>query len=183
MRRTFRHFTPRRPFGGTRDGSRLIDARSVTANGSPTSAFRTILAIGGDTGWYAGDRVWRLRGAVDVLLGGPGLRKGRRDPISLRVGDPVDAWRVEAIEVDRLLLLRAEMRMPGRAWLRYDVQPTPDGCAITQTAIFEPAGRLGTAYWYGIWPLHDLVFERMARALAARVDAASPGSRPGTAPP
>lgn len=157
-----------RPFGGRRQDGRLLDARSVIVDVPRNQAFHPIRTIGGPNGWYAGDVVWRARGALDAVLGGPGHRRLRRDPDDLRVGDPIDSWRVEAYEPEAVLLLRAEMRLPGRAWLRYDVEPAPSGTRITQTAIFEPKGRLGRAYWYGIWPLHDLVFARMLQALGDR---------------
>lgn len=161
---------PERPYGGIRDDGRLIDARSIVVAATPARAFAPIQAIGGRSGWYAGDAIWRLRGAIDATLGGPGPRRGRRNPMDIRIGDPIDWWRVEAYEPDGLLLLRAEMRVPGRAWLRFDVLPVPGGSEIRQTAIFEPAGRLGRAYWYGIWPLHDHVFQRMLMAIGDLVD-------------
>lgn len=161
-----------RTFGGRWEEGRLVDARSVVVAAPPDRAFTSIRMIGGRNGWYAGDAVWQARGVLDRALGGPGHRRVRRDPIDLQIGDPIDSWRVEAYEPDALLLLRAEMRIPGRAWLRYEVHPTAGGTEITQTAIFEPHGRLGRAYWYAIWPLHDLVFGRMLEALGDRVDPA-----------
>jgi hypothetical protein len=136
----------------------------------PPVAFAPIQRIGGETGWYKGAFLWRLRGLLDVLAGGPGLRRGRRDPTLLRVGDTVDFWRVDAFEQDRLLRLRAEMKVPGRAWLQFEIQPRADGSTVSQTAIFEPAGLFGLVYWYGLWPFHGFIFGGMLRNLAAAMD-------------
>ncbi|MBM4337052.1 MAG: SDR family oxidoreductase [Deltaproteobacteria bacterium] len=153
-------------FGGRRFGNRLIDSRSVHVSVSAPTAFAAIRRIGGENGWYFGDALWRLRGALDLLFGGVGLRRGRRDPESLHVGDTLDFWRVEAIEADRSLRLAAEMRLPGRAWLEFDVEPEAGGARIRQTAEFDPVGLGGLAYWYGIYPLHELVFRGMLRGIA-----------------
>ena len=104
-------------------GSRLIDSRTVTVDVDPTLAFRPIARIGGATGWYYANWLWGLRGFLDLLVGGVGIRRGRRDPNSVRVGDAVDWWRVEAYEPNRRLLLFAEMKLPGRAWLEFEVDP------------------------------------------------------------
>lgn len=130
-----------------------------------------VQTIGGRAGWYVGDSLWRLRGALDTAIGGPGLRRGRRHPLSIEVGDAIDFWRVEAVEPDAYLRLVAEMRIPGRAVLEFDVHPDgADGAVLSQTATFTPAGRLGRAYWYGIWPAHDLLFGAMLHAIAARAE-------------
>jgi uncharacterized protein YbjT (DUF2867 family) len=156
-----------RSYGGARLGSRLVDRRSVSVPCPPHQAFAPIQAIGGDTGWYAGRFLWRVRGALDWVVGGPGLRRGRRDPHGLRIGDAIDFWRVEAFEPDRLLRLAAEMRVPGRAWLQFEVEPDGAcGATITQTALFEPAGLAGLAYWYALWPLHGHIFGGMLRNIA-----------------
>jgi uncharacterized protein YbjT (DUF2867 family) len=154
-------------YGGVRFGSRLVDSRAVTVPVPPAAAFAPIRRIGGTTGWYHGDALWRLRGFLDILSGGVGLRRGRRDPEQLAVGDALDFWRVVEYESDRLLLLSAEMRVPGRAWLQFEVVPAPGGSTIRQTAIFEPAGLSGLAYWYGIYPIHAAVFRGMLRGIAA----------------
>ncbi len=147
-------------------GAMLVDARTVTVAVSAAAAFRPILRIGGDTGWYAWNWLWRLRGFLDVLAGGVGMGRGRISPSSLRVGDPVDCWRVEALEPDRRLRLVAEMKLPGRAWLEFEVVGAGSSATIRQTAIFEAIGRLGWAYWYALIPLHHLVFGGMLRGLA-----------------
>ena len=117
-------------------------------------------------GWYYGDVLWRVRGFLDRLFGGPGLRRGRRDPVDLRPGDALDFWRVEAFEPDRLLRLRAEMRLPGRAWLQFEVEPDGDGSRIRQTALYDPRGVLGRLYWWSVWPMHHWVFSGMLRSIA-----------------
>jgi uncharacterized protein YbjT (DUF2867 family) len=155
------------PFGGRRLGSRLIDRRSVHVAATPEQAFRPIRRIGGQRGWYGAGALWSLRGALDWVVGGPGLRRGRRDPDGIRVGDTIDFWRVEGFEPDHLLRLRAEMKLPGRAWLQLEVEPDDTGATITQTALFDPDGVLGLAYWYLIWPLHRRVFAGMLRGIAA----------------
>jgi uncharacterized protein YbjT (DUF2867 family) len=155
-----------REWGGARFGNRLVDSRSLHVAVSPAAAFAPIRRIGGATGWYWGDWLWRLRGFLDLVAGGVGLRRGRSDPDRLAVGDALDWWRVEAIEPDRRLRLVAEMKLPGRAWLEFEVTPDGDGATIRQTAIFDPVGLAGLAYWYGIFPLHELVFKRMLRGIA-----------------
>ena len=155
-------------YGGVRFGTRLVDSRAVTVRVPPAAAFAPIRRIGGRTGWYYGTFLWRLRGFMDLLAGGVGLRRGRRDPERLAVGDALDFWRVVGYEPDRRLRLAAEMRLPGRAWLQFEVAPAPGGSTIRQTAIFDPAGLWGLVYWYGIYPLHARVFRGMLRAIAAR---------------
>ncbi len=157
-----------RNWGGARFGSRLVDSRTVHVNAPPAAAFTPIRRIGGGSGWYSANALWILRGWLDLLVGGVGMRRGRRHPDQLRVGDVVDCWRVEALEPDRRLLLSAEMRLPGRAWLEFSVAPEGGGATIRQTASFEPVGLLGLAYWYSVWPLHQWVFEAMLRAIAKR---------------
>lgn len=155
-------------FGGVRFGSRLVDSRVVRFHGRAGDAFAPIRRIGGANGWYFADVLWRLRGMIDVLAGGPGMRRGRRDPERLVPGDTVDCWRVEAVEPDRLLRLRAEMRLPGRAWLQFEIEGAEPDLRIRQTALFDPRGLSGLLYWYGIYPLHELVFRGMLTAIARR---------------
>jgi uncharacterized protein YbjT (DUF2867 family) len=155
-----------RPWGGARFGNRLVDSRSVRVAASPAKVFAAVERIGGQTGWYYATWLWTLRGWLDLLVGGVGMRRGRRDPARLQVGDVVDCWRVEAIERGRRLRLQAEMKLPGRAWLDFEVRPEGGHTRLTQTASFDPVGLLGLAYWYGVWPLHQLVFAGMLRGLA-----------------
>jgi len=104
------------------------------------------------------------------MVGGVGMRRGRRHPTELRPGDPLDFWRVEAIEPGRLLRLRAEMKVPGRAWLQFEVEPRQAGSRITQTAVFDPLGLGGLLYWYLLYPVHRLIFRGMLRGIARRID-------------
>lgn len=158
-----------RSFAGVRLGTRLMDSREIRVAARPEDAFAPIRRIGGTTGWYFADRLWKLRGLIDLLAGGAGMRRGRRSQESLRVGDTLDFWRVEEYEPGRRLRLAAEMRLPGRAWLEFEVLAADrGGSTIRQTAVFDPAGLLGLAYWYAIYPLHALVFTRMLRGIAGR---------------
>lgn len=154
-------------WGGVRFGGRLVDSRSLTVPCGVQQAFAPIARIGGPNGWYYGQWLWRIRGWLDRLCGGIGLRRGRRDPENLIPGDAVDFWRVEQVEPG-FLRLRAEMRIPGRAWLQFEVTPCAAGSVIRQTAMFDPAGLGGLAYWYALWPLHQFVFAGMLRGIAAR---------------
>jgi uncharacterized protein YbjT (DUF2867 family) len=155
---------------GVRFGNRLLDARSVKVDVAAAAAFAPIRRIGGETGWYAHPFLWKLRGWTDLLVGGVGLRRGRRDPEELHVGDALDFWRVERYEPDTLLRLRAEMKVPGRAWLEFEVEPTDTGATIRQTAVFDPAGLFGLLYWYALYPVHGPVFNGMLRGIAARAE-------------
>ena len=157
---------PPRTWGGQQIGNRLIDSRVLAVDVTAEQAFTPIRRIGGGVGWYAFDFLWQLRGVIDLLFGGVGLRRGRRDPDQLRVGDVLDWWRVELFEPDRRLRLVAEMKLPGRAWLEFEVEPGTAGSFIRQTATFHPAGLAGLVYWYGIYPLHALVFRGMLRGIA-----------------
>lgn len=164
-------------WGGVRVGTRLIDSRVVSVDCSPARAFAPIRRIGGANGWYCANSLWRIRGFFDLLLGGVGLRRGRRDPESLLPGDTVDFWRVESFEPDRRLRLFAEMRLPGRAWLEFETEPAPGGgTLIRQTAIFDAHGLLGLLYWYGIYPFHARVFRGMLHAIAERAKDGAAGS-------
>lgn len=151
-----------RSWGGVRFGSRVVDSRTRQVDVAATDAFRPIRRIGGKTGWYYGNWLWKVRGFMDLLVGGVGVRRGRRDPNNLRVGDALDFWRVEKYEPDHLLRLAAEMKVPGRAWLEFEVTREGDGpCTVRQTASFDPVGLFGLAYWYAMYPLHQFVFAGM----------------------
>ena len=155
-----------RGWGGVRFGSRRVDSRTAWVDCTPAEAFRPISQIGGNTGWYYGNHLWRLRGLLDLAVGGPGMRRGRRDPESLMLGDALDFWRVEEFEPGHLLRLAAEMRVPGRAWLQFEVTAERGGSLIRQTALFDPVGVGGLLYWYGLWGIHQMVFAGMLRNIA-----------------
>jgi uncharacterized protein YbjT (DUF2867 family) len=148
-------------YGGKAEGTRLVDHRHTVVAVEPARAFAAIERIGGPNGWYACNWLWILRGWLDSLIGGPGMSRGRRDPDRLVTGDTLDCWRVELCEPPRRLRLAAEMKMPGRGWLEFEVVPRDGDVTIHQTAIFDPKGLGGLAYWYAIWPLHELVFKNM----------------------
>ncbi|RPI67189.1 MAG: SDR family oxidoreductase, partial [Ignavibacteriae bacterium] len=155
-----------RSWGGARFGNRLVDSRVVNVDAAPSDVFAAVESIGGDTGWYYGNWLWSVRGWIDLLIGGVGIRRGRRDPRHVLVGDALDCWRVESIQPGTRLRLSAEMKLPGRAWLEFEVLPHNGGSTLRQTATFDPLGLWGLAYWYGIWPLHQFVFAGMLRGIA-----------------
>ncbi|MEO8090456.1 MAG: SDR family oxidoreductase [Gemmatimonadales bacterium] len=154
----------------------LRDERVLQANATPAELFAAVERIGGSNGWYFGDWLWELRGWMDRLLGGVGMRRGRRHPTALVLGDPIDFWRVEDMVPGRLLRLRAEMKVPGAATLEFEVTASPDGTrsVLTQRAKFEPRQGWGRTYWYALYPLHALVFRGMAAGI---VRAAETGAR------
>lgn len=137
---------------------------------APDQAFRPIRRIGGATGWYYATWLWKFRGLLDLLVGGVGMRRGRRNPQHLVAGDALDFWRVEAYVPDQLLRLRAEMKVPGRAWLQSEVDPAQNGAEVRQTAVFDPRGLFGLVYWYALYPLHELVFAGMLRNIVKAMD-------------
>jgi uncharacterized protein YbjT (DUF2867 family) len=146
-----------------------IERRQVSTDASPASVFRSFASLGGRRGWLALDWAWKLRGLVDRLFGGVGMRRGRRDAVDLRVGDALDFWRVERVEPGRLIRLRAEMKVPGRAWLQFETHRETDGrTLLTQTAFFEPRGLAGLLYWYALYPFHALIFGGLVRKVAAQ---------------
>ena len=154
-------------WGGIRFGNRLVDSRTLASRLTPKDAFKPIREIGGNRGWYYGNWLWKTRGFLDLLVGGVGVRRGRRDQHDVAIGDTIDFWRVEAYEPNHLLRLFAEMKLPGRAWLEFEVQQTETGSEIRQTAIYDPVGLWGLAYWYLIYPLHQFVFAGMLRGILA----------------
>lgn len=158
---------PQPSWGGVQFGTRLVDSRAVTVPVPAAAAFAPIQRIGGRTGWYGADWLWRIRGYMDLLVGGVGMRRGRPSPTRIRLGDALDFWRVEAFEPDRLLRLAAEMRLPGRAWLEFEITSEGDTSTIRQTAIFDPVGLAGRLYWYAVYPFHEIVFGGMLRNIAS----------------
>jgi hypothetical protein len=154
----------------TQDGM-IIEQRQQMVDATPGNVFQTFTSLGGERGWLYFDWAWRLRGVMDRLIGGVGLRRGRRDPDDVRVGDALDFWRVEAVEPDRLLRLRAEMKVPGRAWLQFEAKPHNGNTRLIQTAFFAPKGLFGLLYWYVLYPIHSLIFSGMIRELAHQANA------------
>ncbi|HUQ20590.1 MAG TPA: SDR family oxidoreductase [Gemmatimonadaceae bacterium] len=147
----------------------LIEHRQRVVSASAAEVFRVFSSVGGTRGWLYMNAAWKLRGFVDRLIGGVGLRRGRRDPDRVRAGDALDFWRVEAVEQDKLLRLRAEMKLPGLAWLQFRVTPRGDGSSLLeQTAFFAPKGLAGTFYWYGLYPIHRLIFSGLIDRIADR---------------
>ncbi|MFG2088936.1 SDR family oxidoreductase [Spirillospora sp. NPDC048824] len=147
-------------------GSLYTDDRSCRTDATPERLWEVVEAIGGERGWYSFPAAWRARGLIDRLVGGVGLRRGRRDPRRLRIGETVDFWRVEEIETGRLLRLRAEMRLPGLAWLELGVSQEDGRTLFTQRALFHPRGLAGHAYWWAFRPFHNRVFGGMCRGIA-----------------
>jgi hypothetical protein len=145
-------------------GTVFTDRREIEIKASPETVFRAVCRIGGGHGWYAADWLWRIRGWIDLLLGGPGLRRGRRNPEQIAYGDALDFWRVIGIEEGRRLCLRAEMKLPGVAELEFRINPLvgePSSTRLEQVARFRPKGLFGLAYWYAVLPLHSIVFNGM----------------------
>ena len=152
-------------------GTMFADVQAAATAASPDAVFRTVSGIGGRRGWYVANWLWSIRGWMDRAVGGIGLRRGRRHPDDLRVGDALDFWRVEAYEPSSLLRLRAEMRLPGEAWLEWrieahDADDPSAGCTLHQRALFHPRGLWGRLYWYSVLPFHALIFGRLCHALA-----------------
>ena len=161
---------PGRPIAGDPDwagATVFVDEQEVRSAAAPEAVFAELSALGGERGWLVGGWLWTLRGWLDLAVGGVGMRRGRRHTSELRIGDVVDFWRVEALEPGRLLRLRAEMRLPGEAWLEWALEPDGDGTTLTQRALFRPRGLLGRAYWYSVAPFHRFIFRPLATRLAA----------------
>jgi hypothetical protein len=135
---------------------------------SPEDVFRSYSGIGGERGWLYMDWAWGIRGWLDKAVGGVGLRRGRRHPDEVRAGESLDFWRVEEVEKDHLLRLRAEMKLPGKAWLQFESQPQDGKTLFTVTAYFAPHGLFGFLYWYAMWPFHKFIFDGLTRRIASR---------------
>lgn len=167
-------------------GKVFTDERSVMIQADAPAVFAAVCRIGGGNGWYAGDLLWRLRGWIDTLVGGPGLRRGRRDSERIEYGEALDFWRVVGIDRDRRLSLLAEMKLPGVAMLNFDLLPQGDGgpTQLTMTARFRPRGLLGLLYWYAVVPLHSIVFGGMLKGIRKAAESTSAGKNSrDSAPP
>lgn len=141
----------------------LKEVRTVVTDASPHSLYRSFTGIGGKTGWLTWNWAWKLRGFMDKIVGGPGLTRGRRHPYDLEIGETLDFWRVESLEKDKMMLLRAEMKVPGKAWLQFEIIPKGRQSQLVQTALYAPKGILGLLYWYAMYPAHLFLFGSMAR--------------------
>jgi uncharacterized protein YbjT (DUF2867 family) len=169
-------------FSGSTQGM-LIDRRERTTDAPAAEVFRVFTSLGGKKGWLYADWLWELRGILDRLVGGIGTRRGRRSPTQLRTGDAVDFWRVEALVPDELLRLRAEMKLPGYAWLQFDAEARPEGgTRLRQTAFFDPKGAFGFLYWYGVAPFHGFIFGNMATRIVAEAERAADTSARAAGP-
>jgi hypothetical protein len=158
-------------------GAVFHDEREMVVHASAESVFRAICRIGGGHGWYAADWLWRIRGFLDRMVGGPGLRRGRRSPETVAYGEALDFWRVTGIQPGRSLSLRAEMKLPGEALLEFRIEPGgEDRCRLRQRALFKPRGLLGLAYWYAVAPLHHIVFAGMLRGIRRAAETPPPAS-------
>ncbi|HES58211.1 MAG TPA: DUF2867 domain-containing protein [Firmicutes bacterium] len=154
------------------------ERRSIYIDAPPQAVYRSFASLGGDTGWLVWNWAWRWRGRLDKLLGGPGLRRGRRHPTELNPGEAVDFWRVELVRPPSILRLRAEMRLPGKAWLQWEALPEGEGTRLVQNALFEPTGFWGSIYWYLLYPFHRVIFSQLVRAVGRRAEEGQP--REGT---
>jgi hypothetical protein len=145
----------------TREGL-LLEERQRITSAAPRTVYRIFTGLGARRGWLYANWIWLARGIIDNLVGGPGFRRGRRHPDELRVGDALDFWRVEALVSDRLMRLRAEMKVPGLAWLQFEIVPQSEHKnLVIQTAFFEPKGLPGLMYWYLLYPIHGWMFSKL----------------------
>lgn len=159
-------------------GTLFEDERTIEINAAPEHVFGAVCRVGGGHGWYAADLLWRLRGWMDTLVGGPGLRRGRRDPDQIEFGETLDFWRVIGIEQNHSLLLRAEMRLPGTATLGFTLTPDDNRTLLRMNAKFKPRGLLGLAYWYTVLPLHNFVFSGMLKGIRRSAEKSEYASSP-----
>jgi hypothetical protein len=158
----------------TAEAGMMVERRQQPVNASTGEVFAAFASLGGKRGWPYAEGLWRVRGAMDRMVGGVGMRRGRRDPHDLRPGDAIDFWRVEDVQPGSLLRLRAEMKVPGNAWLQFEARPLEDArTLLVQTAFFAPKGLGGLAYWYGLYPVHRAIFSGMVRRLAEQAEEGS----------
>ncbi len=155
----------------TREGM-ILEKRQITVKASAETVFKVFTGIGGKRGWFTFNWAWKIRGLLDRLVGGVGMRRGRRHPDQIYSGEALDFWRVEEVVPNELMRLRAEMKVPGRAWLQFSVQPGPENntSILSQVAFFDPHGLWGFLYWYLLYPIHMIIFSRMIRAVGKRAE-------------
>lgn len=155
----------------TTEQGMIVEHRQCVVNAPVERVYETFAGLGGHRGWLYGNWMWQVRGALDRLFGGVGLRRGRRDPNHVRVGDALDFWRVEDVKPGQQLRLRAEMKVPGLAWLQFEAKSTLDGnTQLLQTAFFAPKGLWGLLYWYALYPIHKLIFSGMIRRVGQQAE-------------
>lgn len=172
-----------RPVELTTEKGLHVERRQRLVDAPAQDVFEVFSGLGGERGWLYANWLWRLRGIADRLIGGPGLRRGRRHPDQVRVGDALDFWRVEAVEPGRLLRLRAEMKVPGQAWLQFEANPAEGGrTRLVQTAFLAPKGLLGFLYWYGLYPSHGIIFGRLIAEIAEQAESLA-GANESAEPP
>ncbi len=158
-----------KPYSFKVEEGMMLERRSLLLDLAPDPVFRAYTGLGGSRGWLYMDWAWALRGWMDKAIGGVGIRRGRRHPDEVRSGESLDFWRVETVEKDRLMRLRAEMKVPGKAWLQFELAPQKEGkTLLTETAYFAPRGFWGFVYWYAMWPFHAFLFDGLIRRLASR---------------
>ena len=148
----------------------IIETRIIKIKNSSENIFNLISSIGGEKGWLYANFLWSIRGYIDLLVGGVGLRRGRRHPYKLKQGDALDFWRVERVSNNQLIRLKAEMKLPGKAWLEYEINEKKDYCELIQKAYFMPTGLFGLLYWYGLYPIHKIIFSGMLRKIKREIE-------------
>ena len=149
----------------------VCDLREVVVNASPNQVFAVLENLGGEHGWPSFDLLWRIRGWIDELIGGPGMSRGRSRQFGMRVGDEIDFWRVERVEAGRTVLLHAEMKLPGEAWLKFGLRPDVSGRTVLRCcAWFQPRGLFGEIYWYALYPIHLLIFRKLTSSVRRRAE-------------
>lgn len=157
-----------KPYKFTVEDGMYIETRQMLLDLKPETVYRSYMGIGGTRGWLYMDWAWGMRGWLDKAVGGVGIRRGRRHPDEVRAGESLDFWRVEEVEKDRLLRLRAEMKLPGKAWLEFKSEPQDGKTLFTVTAYFAPHGLFGFLYWYAMWLPHRFIFDGLTRRIASR---------------
>jgi hypothetical protein len=158
-----------RPYEFAVEEGMMIERRAAVVDVPASAVFSAYAGIGGQRGWLFMDWAWAMRGWMDKAVGGVGIRRGRRHPDDIRAGESLDFWRVESVERDHLLRLRAEMKVPGKAWLQFESTALPHGqTLLVQTAYYAPRGLFGFLYWYAMWPFHAFLFDGLIRRVSAR---------------